>query len=185
MYAKPSKLAAAQYTKDLNNFEFTPGLTIMEAWNRLKDLRRKTVAAKPSAKGQYDNEALMLILISALPKTYQSTIDSLSINVELSVEDQLKHLENKEERLKLSPEEDERANAARRRPPPKRQNTSSDIEMGGTADVECYLCFGNHIVVNCKYLERAQKLVSGIRKIKKVLKEQTIFCDAVTYMEAE
>ncbi|KHJ30645.1 hypothetical protein EV44_g5480 [Erysiphe necator] len=42
-YRKPSKLAAEQYPKDLNDFEFTPGLTIRDAWNKLKDLRRKIV----------------------------------------------------------------------------------------------------------------------------------------------
>lgn len=66
-------------------------MTIVNAWNKLKETRRKIVSAKPSAKGQYDDEALMLILTAALPESYQSTVDTLNIT-DLSIEDQLKHL---------------------------------------------------------------------------------------------
>jgi len=86
-YDKPSKIAAAKYTRDLNNFTWSENLTITDAWNKLKELRRKISSSKPSAKGQYDDEALMLILTTALPQPYQSTIDSLNINTSLSVDD--------------------------------------------------------------------------------------------------
>lgn len=157
-YSKPSKLAAAQYTRELNNFEFTSELTIMDAYNKLKEIRRKIVSAKPSAKGQYDDEALLLILISALPKVYQSTVDSLSINNDLPVDEQLKHLESKEERLRFAPD-NEHAHAARTRSTKSRrlkqqQSQDSDVEMIDT--IECYLCFGNHLIVNCDYLGWAQ-----------------------------
>lgn len=34
-YSKPSKLAASQYTKEINNFEFSTDVTIAEAWSKL------------------------------------------------------------------------------------------------------------------------------------------------------
>lgn len=50
-HKKPSKLAASQCTKELNNFEFNSDLIIYDAWNKLKDLRRKIIAAKLTSKG--------------------------------------------------------------------------------------------------------------------------------------
>ncbi|POS87489.1 hypothetical protein EPUL_001350 [Erysiphe pulchra] len=101
-YNKPNKLAVAQFTKDINNFEFTQGITIADAWNRMTDLRRKVISAKLTAKTQYDDESLLLILTNALPEAYQSVIDDLNINTNLTIDDQLKHLENKEEKLRLA-----------------------------------------------------------------------------------
>ncbi|KAI1002675.1 hypothetical protein K3495_g5522 [Podosphaera aphanis] len=150
-YFKPSKLAAAQYTKELKNFEFTSGLTIMDAYNKLKEIRRKIASTKPSAKGQYDHEALLLILISALPKVYQSTVDYLSINNELSVDEQLKHLENKEERLRFAPDNEHAHTARTLRQRVVAQNSNRAK------------------ILTCKYLGWAQNQVRREKREKKKL----------------
>jgi hypothetical protein len=69
-YAQPSKLAAARYTKELHDFSWNDKFTVIDAWNKLKEIRRRIVAAKPSAKGQYDDESLLLILTSVLPDSF-------------------------------------------------------------------------------------------------------------------
>jgi Reverse transcriptase (RNA-dependent DNA polymerase)/gag-polypeptide of LTR copia-type len=166
-YAQPSKLAAAKYTRELHDFSWNEKYTIIDAWNKLKELRRKIIAAKPTAKGQYDEEALFLILVSALPDQYQSTVDTLNIQSNLSVDDQLKHLQNKEERLRLKTEDaDESAHAAQARErgaryphkAPHRREYSSDEEAKGL--FQCYLCGKPHTIRLCPYLDRARKYVA-------------------------
>ncbi|KAI1005778.1 hypothetical protein K3495_g2446 [Podosphaera aphanis] len=93
-YSKTSQLAAAQYVRDLNNFEFQSDMTIDSARKKLKEIRGKIISTKSAARAKYD-EALMMILISALPKSYQTTIDSMSIHENLPTEVQLTHLETK------------------------------------------------------------------------------------------
>lgn len=163
-YKKPSKLAASQYTRELNNFEFTGDLTINDAWNKLKDLRRKIIAAKPTSKGQYDDESLMLILTNSLPNQFQSVIDDLNINSNLSIDDQLKHLESKEERLALKKEPNEPALISRNLLKPKKLQSKNYSESN---PVECFLCDDHHYVVDCKYLAHCRDVVSDIKKKKR------------------
>lgn len=66
-YTQPSKLATAKHTKELYSFVWNDSLTIIDAWNKLKDIRRKIIAAKPLARAQYDDNSLMIILTTALP----------------------------------------------------------------------------------------------------------------------
>jgi hypothetical protein len=57
------------------------------------------------AKGQYNKEALLLILVSVLPNKYQSIVDKLKVQSGLSIDDQIKYLQNKEEYLELGAKE--------------------------------------------------------------------------------
>ncbi|KAI0991895.1 hypothetical protein K3495_g16292 [Podosphaera aphanis] len=148
-------------------------MTIDSAWKKLKEIRRKIISAKPTAKAQYDDETLMMILISALPKSYQSTIDSMSIHENLPIEVQLTHLETKEDRLRIESNQIESANAARRRPQP----STSDVEMGGINDIDCYLCHDNHYLVECPFLKEAEEFVRGLKaqqKSKKYRKRKPV-----------
>ena len=172
-YAQPSKLAAARYTKELHDFSWNDKFTVIDAWNKLKEIRRKIVAAKPSAKGQYDDESLLLILTSVLPDSFQSTVDTLNVQTHLTVDDQLKHLQNKEERLGLSSDNDKESGHAahargkgirtkRTRNFFERRKSGSDVEMRGT-HVICFFCEADHAAMNCPYREKVQKFVKQLK----------------------
>lgn len=128
----------------------------------MKDLRRKLVNAKPTTKGQYDDDSLLLILTNSLPDSFQSVIDDLNINSELSVDDQLKHLENKEERLRCAYEHREPALISRKKFS-KSGRYLSETPKPNTDNIECFLCGEEHYLVNCRYLELCKKLVSDVK----------------------
>ena len=172
-YAQPSKLAAARYTKELHDFSWDDKFTVVDAWNKLKEIRRKIVAAKPSAKGQYDDESLLLILTSVLPDLYQSTVDTLNVQTHLTVDDQLKHLQNKEERLGLSAEHSKESGHAaymrgggtrtkRSRTSFRQREPGSDIEMGGN-HITCFFCEADHTAMNCPYREKVRQIVKQLK----------------------
>lgn len=175
-YSKPSKLDAAQYRPDLNNFKFTTDITIVEAWNNLKNIRRRKIAAKPSAKGQYDDESLLLTLTTALPEAYHSAADDLNINENLSVEDQLKNLECTEERLRMSRDLNESALVSRKGNPRLSQRRGSNITTSIFKNVECFLCEGDHYVVEYEFLDHCKNVISIIKdqKIKKLRRHKQI-----------
>ncbi|KAI1001216.1 hypothetical protein K3495_g6984 [Podosphaera aphanis] len=52
-YSKTGKVVAAQYVRDPNNFEFQSDMTIDSAWKKRKEIRRKIISVKPTAKAQY------------------------------------------------------------------------------------------------------------------------------------
>ena len=172
-YAQPSKLAAAKYTRELHDFSWNDKFTVIDAWNKLKEIRRKIIAAKPSAKGQYDDESLLLILTSALPDSYQSTVDTLNVQTNLTVDDQLKHLQNKEERLGLGTNSDKESGHAayirgggirtkRSRTFFKQREPGSDVEMGGTR-VTCFFCDADHTAMNCPYREKVRQFIKQLK----------------------
>jgi hypothetical protein len=59
-------------------FTFGADNTIVRAWDKLKDYRRKLRAADLNAKNAYNDLALLLVLVRALPKEYETTIDTLN-----------------------------------------------------------------------------------------------------------
>lgn len=70
-------------------------LSILEAWDKLKDYCRKLYAANSNQKDIYRDQDLILILIRALPKDYTATIDTLDAETALSVEEKLKQFQLK------------------------------------------------------------------------------------------
>ncbi|CAA9957830.1 hypothetical protein PTMSG1_01410 [Pyrenophora teres f. maculata] len=68
-------------------------------WAKLKEYRRKIIAAKPAAKGLYNNEALLQIILRALPEGYGSVIDYLDVQTSLTVDEKIAALCTKELRL--------------------------------------------------------------------------------------
>jgi hypothetical protein len=165
-YSQPSKLAAAKYMKELHDFSWDDKFTVIDAWNKLQEIRREIVAVKPSAKGQYDAESLLLILTSALPDSYQSTGDTLNVQTHLTVDDQLKHLQ--EERLSLGAENSKESGhvayprgggirTKRSRTSFRQREPGSDVEIGGTR-VTCFFCEAYHTAMNCPYREKVRQL---------------------------
>jgi len=88
-------------------------------------------------------------------------VDTLNVQTHLTVDDQLKHLQNKEERLGLSSDNDKESGHAahtrgkgirtkRSRNFFERRKSGSDVEMRGT-HVICFFCKADHTVINCPY----------------------------------
>jgi len=74
-------------------------MTITSAWEKLNEYRRKLVNANATLVATYPDETLYIILQEALPEEYSSTIDTLDVQISMTVDAKLKHLEEKERRI--------------------------------------------------------------------------------------
>jgi hypothetical protein len=160
-YSKTDATTANMYMTNIQTFTFGEDSTIVGSWDKLKDYRRKLGAADVNAKTAYNDAALLLVLIRSLPKSFETTIDTLNAQSSLTVDDKLKHLEEKESRMKVDTEQ---AHAARARPyviPHRRDSTS---ERSVSPRSNCYLCDGKHWMRNCPEIERARKLIKRDNK---------------------
>ena len=106
----------------------------------------------------YSDPALFLVLTRVLPPEYATTIDTLDIQTQLSVDDKLKHLIAKENRLENNLEHANIAKSSRYISPFRRERSSS-AESQGSHTGECYLCKKDHYLRNCLHIEVAGKLL--------------------------
>jgi len=121
-YAKTSAATANSYITKIQTFEFKEH-GIENAWNKLKEYRRKAIAASTHMKNAYPDTALFLILTNSLPDKYNVIVDGFEVQQSLSVDDKLRILIDKEEKIN----EGEKAHIARRRA--YRRNSNSDTSM--------------------------------------------------------
>ena len=158
-------------------------MTITSAWEKLNEYRRKLVNANATLLATYPDETLYIILQEALPEEYSSTIDTLDVQISMTVDAKLKHLEEKERRIaKKGGKTDEHANAAVRSrgrnekytvPQRRASNDSLSSENG----MKCYLCEKPHRCAECPYLEPAQQYVKTMMKeIHKATKAKGYGC---------
>ena len=100
-------------------------------------------------------------------------MDTLNVQTNLTVDDQLKHLQNKEERLGLGTNSDKESGHAayirgggirikRSRTFFKQREPGSDIEMGGTR-VTCFFCDADHTAMNCPYREKVRQFIKQLK----------------------
>ncbi|KAG9247602.1 hypothetical protein BJ878DRAFT_388211, partial [Calycina marina] len=150
---KYSQIDATTANIKIQTFTFVEGTTVTEVWEKLKDYRRKLRAADTNAKSAYNHWALLLVLVRSLPKSFATTIDTISARGNLTVEDKLKYLEEKESRAR---NEDEQAHAAIRvrsdeYTPPHRRRHSSDFERSKSPrnKPKCYLCDERYWMRDC------------------------------------
>ncbi|KHJ32231.1 hypothetical protein EV44_g3101 [Erysiphe necator] len=158
---------------------FTIGdMSIINAWDKLKDFRRKLCAADPEAKDTYRDRALLLILIRALPKDFTSTIDTLDAQPDLSVEEKLKRLQTKESRLVNESKQDQAFVGFTRNSESKpymnrtRLQASEGDESGYTP--ECYICDRRHFVKACPFMEVARLAVQDYIRQEKLMKKHNL-----------
>lgn len=167
-YSRTSDITANSYLTMIQTFTFKPTshpeMTVIEAWDKLKEYRRKLGAANPAFKDSYRDEALLLVLTRSLPSEYQTTIDAMSVQSTLAVEDKIKYLTAKE----LSIQETEQAHTASRKyviPNRRRDSRGSSPpiqqDRGETANTyTCHLCEQEgHFLRDCKDLALAQALI--------------------------
>ncbi|KAF1935528.1 hypothetical protein EJ02DRAFT_516388 [Clathrospora elynae] len=96
-YTQTNATAANMYMIRIQTLTFNPESAIVSAWEKLKD-QRKLVAADADTDETYKDSALLLVIIRSLPKIFGTTIDTLSAQINLTVEQKLKFLEEKEVR---------------------------------------------------------------------------------------
>jgi hypothetical protein len=92
-YTRVSAVTANAYMTKIQNFRFQPEgqpeMTIIEAWDKLKEYHGTVGAADQAAKSAYQDTALFLILTRSLPVDYKGVIDTLDIQVSVTIEDKL------------------------------------------------------------------------------------------------
>ncbi len=100
-YSKTNVTTANIYIMNIQTFTFSKDSTIVGLQDKLKDYRHKLRAADTNAKTAYNNTALLLVLIRSLLKSFKTTINTLNAQSSLIVDNKLKHLEEKESRIKV------------------------------------------------------------------------------------
>ncbi|POS86677.1 hypothetical protein EPUL_002198, partial [Erysiphe pulchra] len=137
-------------------------LKIIDAWDKLKKYRRKLYAVDKDAIGTYRDRALLLILIRTLPKQYTSTIDTLDAQPDLTVEEKLKRLQTKENRLASEDREDMALIGSHRNRGVKSSQFGNYLAEEGSdsgfAPI-CYICDERHFVKSCPYMKIARTAV--------------------------
>lgn len=166
-YSQTDATTANIYMTKIQTFTFSPESTIVGSWEMLKDYRRKLVAADPAFNGAYQDSALLLVLCRSLPEAFTTTIDTFNAQLNLTVKQKLKFLEEKE--IRNQQKADEQAHAAFRRtdkyiPPQKRRShrtslSSSDSEPRSRSRLECRLCDERHFLRECPNFEKARELL--------------------------
>lgn len=155
------------YIDKIQSFVFDEVEGVDAAWETLRQYRRKLISVNPNIRHTYPNVGLLMLLMKKLPESYQTTVDGLHLHDNLSVEEKVMHLVEKEERSKV-----ERANIASRRQREKRipRRYDSDVSMIDVSDDQispskiCYLCKGNHFQRHCPFIVEIQNFGERLRK---------------------
>jgi hypothetical protein len=140
-YSKTNATTANMYITNIQTFTFGKDSTIVGSWDKLKDYRCKLGAVDTNAKTAYNDAALLLVLIRSLPKSFETTINTLNAQSSLTVDNKLKHLEEKESRIKVDTEQAHTARACLYITLHQRDSTpEQSVSLCGN----CYLCNGKH-----------------------------------------
>ncbi|KAI0993630.1 hypothetical protein K3495_g14554, partial [Podosphaera aphanis] len=171
-YKKSDPTTADEYMTEIQTFKLE-NRTIIEAWDKLKDFRRKLCAADETAKNTYRDKALLLILIRALPRDYTATIDTLNAQSHLTVDERLKRLQLKESRLLAESKEESAFSGSHqgRKSPRSRAYDHRDSNESGFSPV-CYLCDIRHFVKACPYMDIAREAVQEYIRTDKLEREK-------------
>lgn len=159
-YGKINITTANSAINSIQRFRFEEDVGIEASWDLLRNFRRKLITANSRMQNKYPDEALLSILMNSLPDNFQTTVDSLHLRDELTPEEKLDRLVQKEERSK------EKANIASRSHKMKsiQRRRGSDVSMKDHSPSErsvspqgkCYLCKGNHYQRFCPYVLEIQ-----------------------------
>jgi len=173
-YEKTSISTTNKYMTLLQTFPYDKNIGIDGSWTKLKEYRRKLIAANGAMRLAYPDHALLLILTMALQKQgkYTAVIDGFLTQQSLSTEEKIKILGEKEAQLKDTAV-NERAHAAQRqhktvyRHPnhsSRRNSDSSDVSMAN-AILECFCCGSpDHFVADCKYQAASREYARKLRQ---------------------
>lgn len=175
-YSKTNPVSNRQHLRELHSFELGE-LSIRDAWVKLKELRRKVVAADPSQKTSLSESALFSLLLEGLPKEYETVVDALDSS-RATVEDKLDSLSAKADRLQKNsnptPTDTEKGLVAqRKRNGPRTQQPILQQDSDDSDDIPvCYRCDSlGHTSTRCPYKKQIRKLVLKLQAIENEDKE--------------
>ncbi|KAI1676620.1 Retrotran-gag-2 domain containing protein [Pyrenophora tritici-repentis] len=169
-YSKTDQLTANNIMTKLQNFTWKDEKDVDYTWAKLKEYRRKIIAAKPAAKGLYNDEALLQIMLRALPESYGSVIDYLDVQTSLTVDEKIAALRTKELRLNDTAEHANVAFPKYRHPNDHRSSDSSMRDRPRSTSPElgpstgCLHCKGEHWARDCKYKGEIQEFGRKLRE---------------------
>ncbi|KAA8619413.1 Dimer-Tnp-hAT multi-domain protein [Pyrenophora tritici-repentis] len=169
-YSKTDQLTANNIMTKLQNFTWKDEKDVDYMWAKLKEYRRKIIAAKPAAKGLYNDEALLQIMLRALPESYGSVIDYLDVQTSLTVDEKIAALRTKELRLNDTAEHANVAFPKYRHPNDHRSSDSSMRDRPRSTSPElgpstgCLHCKGEHWARDCKYKGEIQEFGRKLRE---------------------
>lgn len=152
-------------------------LLISNAWDKLKDFRRKLCAADPEAKNTYRDWALLLILIRALPKDFAFSTNTLDAQPDLSVEKKLKRLQTKESRLNESRQDQVFVGFTRNsesKPHMNRTSLQASEGDGSSCIPECCICDIRHFIKACPFMEVARIAIQDYIRQTKIMKKHKL-----------
>ena len=170
-YEKTSQATAHLYMTKLQTFQLDESKGLDHAWIKLKQYRRKAIAADSNLKNTYSDNALFLILTRALPDSYKPITRGFITQPNLGIEEKLKMLTEIEEENKEYAKQPQLACPAFRYRHPNhssRQRNNSDISMAEAPDnqVECFYCRGDHFARDCEFQEQVRDFGEKLRRNK-------------------
>ena len=184
-YSKTNESTANIYMGKITQFTFDKKAGLDSSWAKLKEYRRKLIAAKGVMKSAYPDEALFLILTKKLPSIYKATTDGFRLQKDMLVEDKLRILYEVEEDNKEAEEQAHLAQTSRRGkyiPPQRRRQQSYDSSASDCSerDTQCFLCKGDHVISRCPNINRAARLLKEYKKTKAKAKQESRAKDSCT-----
>ncbi|POS81982.1 hypothetical protein EPUL_006334, partial [Erysiphe pulchra] len=176
-YSKTSPMTANENLTAIQTFDFSQYGSIVLAWDKLKEFRRKLGVANPDMRNAYSDAALFLVLTRSLPEEYTSTIDSLDVQTVLTVDEKLKHLEMKELRLKASVDNAHASFRQKTRkfvPIQHRKDYSSSSDGVESDSSKCILCGEEkHWLCHCPRLPQARKFIRGVKDKERIKSQRS------------
>lgn len=140
-YFRINNIVADEYLLKIKIFSFddTPDMTIIGAWDKLKDLRWKLLFADASAGALCMDKSLFQSLTLFLPDEYKVIINIIRVvSSTLSINDKIKHLQVKEAEIQNSGDSAYLAKG-KKYVPPHRQHKASTSSESDTSIVTCEL----------------------------------------------
>jgi hypothetical protein len=160
LWSKYSNIRPATAREDqikLINYQWEESQTIDNAWIELKTLRRRAVNANPRLAAAYDEQMLLQFLLPALPDEYAITVATLDAQPNLSVQDKLVALRNREDVVRVAKAIEDKALAAKDSAVPKQGNTD--------AGAKCDFCQrGIHNNDKCPFQKAFNEVIEAVMR---------------------
>jgi hypothetical protein len=136
----------------LTNYQWEDNQTIDNAWIDIKTLRRKVVRSNPQLDKAYDDKMLLQFLMPALPEDYAVTVATLDAQPNLTVQDKLVALRNREDVLRTIKNAEDKALAAKQSAVPKQ------------VEIKCQFCnkSRSHSTDECEFQKKFNEVIEGI-----------------------
>ena len=153
----------SSYLDELTGYRMTDDGSIENAWIELKQIRAKLVRSKPEMAASFNEEEMFQRLLKALPPTYDTTRDAMDGLLTHSVDEKMRILRDKEDRLKTSTALMARGSYKSENRPDKGRRNHRKCSLSGSDNDSlpnrraCHICKQtSHLISDCPFLARAQ-----------------------------